>query len=190
MNPEELLIEISEILHNLEIPYIVTGGFAVSVWGMPRYTADIDIVIELLERNIKPLVKKLLNIDKNVYADEDMIRQALKYHSSFNLIHPETGLRVDFFVRGRNSYDTLKIKRAVLRDVFGHKIYFTSPEDLIISKLLWAKESESFKQYSDIKTILENDSLNLDMEYIKKWAEKQDTLEILEKLIKKTQKEK
>ena len=55
MAPEELLIKISEILKNLEVTYAITGGYAVSVWGRPRYTADIDIIVELEEKNITPL---------------------------------------------------------------------------------------------------------------------------------------
>jgi Na+/glutamate symporter len=47
MAPEELLKKIAKILDDLKIPYAVTGGFAVSIWGIPRYTADIDIIIEL-----------------------------------------------------------------------------------------------------------------------------------------------
>ena len=33
-------------LENLKIPYLLTGGLAVSFWGLPRTTHDIDIVIE------------------------------------------------------------------------------------------------------------------------------------------------
>jgi len=184
MTPEELLVKISEILDNLKIPYAVTGGFAISVWGKPRYTADIDIIVELVEKNIKPLAKNLLSIDKDVYADEDMIKDALIHKSEFNFIHPDTGLKVDFFVMADNSYNKLKLKRAVLRDMYGAKSYFVSPEDLVLSKLLWSKESDSWKQKEDIKTVLENPKIKLDFKYIKKWAERQGTLDILEKIIK------
>lgn len=64
MAPEELLIKISDILNDLKITYAITGGYAVSVWGRPRYTADIDIIVEMKEKNIKPLAKKLLMIEK------------------------------------------------------------------------------------------------------------------------------
>ena len=53
MEIEDLLIKITGILDKLKIPYIITGGMAVSVWGRTRYTADIDIVVELLEKNIE-----------------------------------------------------------------------------------------------------------------------------------------
>ena len=184
MTPEELLKRISEILSDLKIPYAVTGGFAVSVWGKPRYTADIDIIVELFEKNIKPLAKKLLGIDKNVYADEDMIRSALTHRSEFNFIHPDTGLKVDFFVMAVNAYNKLKIKRAILLDIYGAKAYFVSPEDLILGKLMWSKESGSWKQKEDIKTVLRNPKIKLDFEYIKKWAEKQGTFKVLNELLK------
>lgn len=63
MEIEDLLIKIAEILDKLKIPYIITGGMAVSVWGRTRYTADIDIVVELLAKNINFLAKELLKVD-------------------------------------------------------------------------------------------------------------------------------
>jgi hypothetical protein len=183
MTPEELLIRISKILQNLKIPYAVTGGFAVVIWGKPRYTADIDIVVELMEKNIKPLAKSLLAIDKNVYADEEMMREALVNKSEFNFIHPDTGLKVDFFVMDNGPYNKLKIKRAVACDIYGQKVFFVSPEDLILSKLLWSKEGYSQKQLEDIKTVLKNPKIKLDFKYLNSWAEKQNTREILDEII-------
>ena len=183
MEPDELLKTISSILRDLNIPYIITGGFAISVWGQPRFTADIDIVVELVKKNIKPLAKKLLKIDKNVYVDEETMQDALIHESEFNFIHPDTGLKVDFFVTGRGVYDKLKIKRAIAKEMFGQKINFVSPEDLILSKLLWGRESDSFKQWADIKTVLKNKHLKLDMEYIRQWTVKHNTAHILNTLL-------
>ncbi|MEK7658467.1 MAG: DUF6036 family nucleotidyltransferase [Patescibacteria group bacterium] len=184
MFPEELLAKITEILSDLKIPYAITGGFAISVWGKTRSTADIDIIVEMSEKNIKPLVKKIVEFDKNVYADEDMIRDALLHKSEFNFVHPDSGMKVDFFVLANNPYNKLKIKRAILQDVLGvAKAYFVSPEDLILSKLLWGKDSNSWKQKEDVKTILERQNEKLDLNYVKNWAEKQGTLEILEDLL-------
>ena len=190
MNPDELLINISEILQDLKIPYAITGGFAVTIWGKPRYTADIDVIVEMADRNIKPLAKKLLAIDKNVYADEDMIREALMYHGEFNFIHSDTGLKVDFFVQDNKPYNKVKMERAVLRKMFHRTIPFVSPEDLILSKLMWSKESESQKQAEDIKSVLRNPNMALDMKHLKNWAQKHDTLDMLEELIEQVRLEK
>lgn len=184
ITPEILLIKISEILEELEIPYAVTGGFAVVIWGKPRYTADIDIIIEFVKKKIKFLSKKLLAIDKDVYADEDMMQEALEHHGEFNFIHPDTGLKVDFFVQDNNPYNKLKIERAILRKIDGRNIPFVSPEDLILSKLIWSEESVSQKQIEDIKSVIRNPKIKLDLKYLRNWAEKQGTMKVLKKLIK------
>lgn len=184
MAPEELLAKIVEILGDLKIPYAITGGFAISVWGRPRSTNDIDIIVEMTEKNVKPLVSRIVALKKDIYADEDMVRDATERKSEFNFIDPDMGIKVDFFVLADNAYNKLKIKRAILRDVFGvTKAYFVSPEDLILSKLLWSKESSSWKQREDIKTVLNNSKIKLDFKYINSWSKKQGTSEILEELL-------
>lgn len=183
MSPEELLAKVAEILDDLKISYAVTGGFALSVWGKTRSTLDIDIIVEMEEKNIKPFVKKMSEVDKNIYVDEDMMRDALVHKSEFNFIEPEFGLKVDFFVLANTVYNKLKIKRVMLQDAHGTRAYFVSPEDLILSKLLWGKESNSWKQKEDIKTVLENPRNNLDFKYLKFWAEQQGTIDILNNLL-------
>lgn len=70
---------------------------AIVVWGRPRYTADIDIIIELKKEKVKQLVLTLI---KEGYVDEDAVREALKYKSEFNFIDHETSLKVDFWIFG------------------------------------------------------------------------------------------
>ncbi|PIP22939.1 MAG: hypothetical protein COZ91_02105 [Candidatus Nealsonbacteria bacterium CG_4_8_14_3_um_filter_39_7] len=181
---EELLDQIAEILEGLKIPYAVTGGMAVAVWGNPRFTADIDIIVEMNSLKITPLAKALLAIDKDVYISEEAMGEALERKGEFNFIHPQTGLKVDFWVKN-DAYDRLKIERAIPKKIDKQKIFFISPEDLILSKLFWYKEGESSKHLEDIKTVFNNPKLKLDLDYIKKWAGQQSTTEILEKLLNK-----
>src|SRR4030042_3719164 len=181
MEIEEILTKIAGILKHLKIPYIITGGMAVSVWGRPRYTADIDIVVEMLEKNIESLAKELLSVDKDVYVSEDAMRQALQNKGEFNFVHPQSGLKLDFWVV-KDSFEKLKIKRAKIKVIDGEEVSFSSPEDLIISKLDWYKLSNSTRQLEDIESVLRISKV--DLEYIKKWASKRGTIDILNKLIK------
>jgi hypothetical protein len=181
MTEEKLLLKIGKILTKLKIPYVITGGFAVSVWGKPRYTADIDVVIELLPEKLDKLAENLLLIDKNIYLSKEAMREALEKKGEFNFIHPQTGLKVDFWI-AKDDFEKLKIKRRVLKKFGKQKIAFITPEDLILSKLMWYKESESSKQLEDIKSIFEISKVNL--KYIKYWAKKQFTIKILKNLIK------
>jgi len=184
VTPEELLIKIAKIFQDLKIPYAITGGFAISIWGKPRSTADIDVICELTFQNIPPLAKALLSIDKNVYLSQEAMRDALERKGEFNFIHPQTGLKVDFWVRNSKAdiYGKLKLERAIAKKIDNQKIFFVSPEDLILSKLSWYRESESSRHLEDIKTILANSKLKLDLNYIKNWAEKQSTIKILEEI--------
>lgn len=185
MTADQLLIKTAKILETLKIPYAVTGGVAVAFWGKPRFTADIDIIIELEAENISPLAKLLLSIDKDVYVSEEAMRDALKRKGEFNFVHPQTGLKVDFWVKDTKAdiYGKLKIEKAIAQNIDGQKVFFISPEDLILSKLFWYRESQSPQHLEDIKTIFDIQKSKLDLKYIKTWAEKQSTIKILERLL-------
>lgn len=78
INPEKLLLKVVPILDELQIDYYITGGFAVSVWGRPRATFDIDIVVKLVEPKVRPLAEALREISKFGYIDEETAKEALK----------------------------------------------------------------------------------------------------------------
>lgn len=181
---EKLLQKVTAILEELGIPYGITGGFAIIVWGKPRFTADIDIVIKLEQEQAHILVNKLLKIDSRGYVDEDTVREAISREGSFNFIHPASGLKVDFMVIGEQPYDLEQMRRRIARNFAGQTIFFISPENLILNKLLWYKEGHSTKQLEDIQSIIAIQK-KLDWSYLKKWARIQETEEILGGLMKK-----
>lgn len=179
MTPEELLLRIIKILKKLQIPYFITGGFAVAVLAKPRFTADIDIVIKLSEEKISEIIKHLKLIDKNVYLpDEEIIREAIKQRGEFNFIHPQTGLKVDFWIK---RYPFERFERVVIKKIDGQKVNFISPEDLVLSKLIWYKGGQGAKQLEDIRSLLE--IAKPDLNYIKNWAKKQSTIKILDGIL-------
>lgn len=184
---EELLKKIADILGKLEIPYAVTGGIAVTVWGRPRFTADIDIIVELASQKLDQLAEKLLSIDKAVYVDQVMMQRALERRGEFNFIHPASGLKVDLWILKNDPFSQEQIARAVRKKIANVSVIFVSPEDLILSKLLWYKESESDRQLEDVASVLRRQK-KLDWEYLRKWAKQQSTLKILNDLVKLTKK--
>jgi hypothetical protein len=181
MEQEQLLKEIGRILKVLDVPYIITGGIAVTVWGRPRFTADIDIVVELLLKHVDDLIREFSRI-KDGFIDEQMIRDALKQEGEFNFLHSVSGLKVDFWILKNDAFDKSRIKRRIRKTVAGQELYFTSPEDLILIKLLWYKESQSTRHLEDIESVLRIQK-KLDYGYIRKWSKVQGTLSILNQLI-------
>lgn len=82
----------------------------------------------------QPLVAAL---SKDFYADDEMMRDAIAHHSSFNLIHYETAFKVDIFIQKLRAFDRMQLERrresVILTDP--QSIYVTSPEDTILAKL-------------------------------------------------------
>ena len=76
-----------EALEELGVPYHIGGSVASSLYGLPRLTIDVDIVADLRLGQVRPLIDQLQPV---YYIDEDMIRDAIKRRSSFNIIHLDT----------------------------------------------------------------------------------------------------
>lgn len=184
IDPRHLLIKVTDILESLRIPYLVTGGMAVFVWGRPRFTADIDIVIELESENVDNLEKALLALSKASFVDKNTIEKALIRHGEFNFIDGNTGIKVDFWVLDKNPFNRSRLKRRIGRKILNQNVYFISPEDLILSKLIWYEKNQSTRQLEDVESILKIQK-KLNLRYIKKWAQKQSTLKVFDSLLKK-----
>jgi|SRR3989344_703790 len=181
---EELLTKVAAVLEKLSIPYIITGGAAIVFWGRPRFTADIDIVVELYDTKIMPLITGLRTaLGKEAYIDEKMVRAEQKRSGEFNVIHPQSGLKVDFFVKGNNPFEKKRLERTVVKKIGGQPIRFISPEDLILIKLSWHKDTLSTKHLEDAQSIIAIQGEKLDMQYLKQWAEQQGTSDLLNKIL-------
>ncbi|MDX1608370.1 MAG: DUF6036 family nucleotidyltransferase [Candidatus Spechtbacterales bacterium] len=182
-DPREVLKDISKILEELNINYIVTGGLAVVVWGRPRYTADIDTVVEMDAGDVNKLAVALRKLGKAGYINEDAMHEALKNKGEFNFIDGRTGMKIDFWIATNTPFDKSRMERKTAEDIKGQRVYFTSPEDLIISKLQWYALSESTRHIEDIESVLDISRDKLDMDYLKKWAAKLDVNDILDNIL-------
>lgn len=179
--PEGLLIETAKILERQRLKYFITGGIAVSVWGKPRFTADIDIVVAIPSKNdTRKLVEELKKIDNSIYAEVKMAEEAVSRGGEFNIIHPNTGIKVDFWILGKSIFDKNRLRRAKRKKIKGQTIFFSSPEDLVLSKLFWYKESGSSRHLEDAQSVLKFSKVN--WHYLKRWTNIQGTIEFLDKI--------
>lgn len=127
---------VTQTLERLGIPYAVGGSLASSLHGVMRSTLDVDIVADRRLEHIQPLVAAL---SKEFYADDEMMKDAIEHHSSFNLIHYETAFKVDIFIRKPRAFDQMQLERrrtSVITTGPEESIYLTSPEDTILANLL------------------------------------------------------
>lgn len=167
MNEElEVLKLVTQRLSEAAIPYMVTGSMALNFYAVPRMTRDIDLVVEVQEQG----AERLINLFQDqFYVDRDMIRQAVRNQSMFNLIHTTHVIKVDMVVRKDTAYRREEFFRRRVASIENHAFQIVAPEDLILSKLEWAKDSHSQVQLEDARNLLAN-TPDLDRDYLQRWA--------------------
>lgn len=152
-------------LESANIPYMLSGSVAANFYTIPRMTRDIDIVVQVQA----PDAERIYSLfSGEFYVDKDMIRNAVIERSMFNIIHNEGVVKVDFIVRKDSEYRKLEFERRRSILFEGSKINIVSAEDLIISKLYWAKDSMSEMQIRDVRNLLKTVS-GIDSGYLAKW---------------------
>ena len=156
-------------LQLLDIPYMITGGSAVGFWGHIRTTMDIDIIVQIHPDKVDTLLK---SVEKEAYIAIPEARNAINSKSMFNIILNQTLFKIDIVpLDERSDYELQKFKRRIKINFQGKNIYVISPEDLIISKLMWNKiAGGSERQLGDCQSIWKLNQEKLDFGYIKKWA--------------------
>lgn len=164
---ELVLVETVKILNQLDLPYFVTGGVAVTYYGEPRTTHDVDLVISMRESDVAVLRQEL---DRDFFIDDESIRAALREQSMFNAVHKDSGFKVDFWLLHDDEFARTRFVRRKLVRVLGVDMYVVSPEDTLITKLDWFKMSDIDKHFSDAEGIYRIQKETLDTDYIARWC--------------------
>jgi len=168
MNPPNLFRRLSVTLDQAGIPYMLTGSFAGTVYGMGRSTLDIDLIIVADEEQI---VRLLDSLPKNeFYSDSNSAIEACRNQSMFNLIDEVTGLKIDFIFRKARPFSEEEFRRRKSAQVEGVSFFVVTAEDLIVAKLEWAKMGASLRQMEDVQGILKVRKDELNFAYIDKWV--------------------
>jgi hypothetical protein len=162
----KVLLLVGSRLEQAGIPYMLSGSTAMNFYARPRMTRDVDIVVELEAPKV-PVLLSLFQADFSI--DEEEIREALSHQSLFNLIHFETVVKVDCVIRKRSAYRQEEFRRRRTVELQGQRIWIVSPEDLVLSKLYWARDSLSEMQMGDVRNIVDATS-SMDWAYLMHWA--------------------
>ncbi|OGW59614.1 MAG: hypothetical protein A2Y48_00325 [Nitrospirae bacterium RIFCSPLOW2_12_42_9] len=185
MKPPDILtaiIPVVEAFEKLGTHYYIGGSVASSAYGIARATLDVDMVSDLKTQHVHSLVTML---EASYYIDEEMILEAIKNRSSFNLIHLDTMLKVDVFIVKEGLYHKESFKRrrkdTMDEDEASVEFYLASPEDIILNKLDWYRMGGciSDRQWHDVIGVLKVQQNLLDMEYLQYWASELELTNLL-----------
>jgi hypothetical protein len=162
--PTAILHDFTARMEKLGIAYMLTGSVAMMKYSVYRYTADIDMILELVSTDAKRIIQTL---EPDYYVPHNAVSRAIAAKKMFNVIHHETAFKVDCVVRKSSDFQKQAFARREKSDFYGREIWIITKEDLIISKLWWAKDSLSEKQLTDVKNLMR---AGFDVEYVEKWT--------------------
>lgn len=172
-DPSEIARLLHPIFETLGIPYYITGGVAATVYGEPRTTRDLDLVIEFNRENISLLVEALEGA--GFYCPPESVEDIRDGRGKvLSVTHMTNVLNADIVLNADTDFDHSKMarRRKIALDEAGVEEFFVaSPEDIILAKLLWRRPSGSMKQWTDVLGILKVQGEHLEFDYLWQWAE-------------------
>ena len=169
----EVFRPVAQALEELGISYRLGGSVASSIYGMPRGTSDVDVEADLREEHIAPFVARL---EAQFIVSEAMVRDALFYRNSFNLIPYDAIAKVDIFIPQNRPFDQSAARRGqknlLLEDGSRLPYVVDSVEDAILRKLEWYRKGHevSEQKWLDVLAMMKAQFFDLDVAYLQQWA--------------------
>ena len=181
MISEDALKLLLSKLDECRIPYMITGSFASNIHGLPRATQDADVVIEVERKSLERFLEILT---PDFYRSSEAAMDALNREQVFNVVHFETGFKVDLIIRKSRPFSKMEFSRRQPVFYLGANRWFATAEDTILAKLEWSKMAGSERQFSDALNVAKLQRENLDRAYLEKWAKEIGILNLLEKMFR------
>jgi hypothetical protein len=160
---------------------MVCGSYGSAIHGLPRATHAIDIVIAPTPSQLEDFLARLSNDD---YVSPEAARAALQSRRMFNVIDTLSGDKVDLIVCKDRPFSAEELSRRMQVTYAGISLWVASPEDVILSKLEWARAGDSERQFRDALTVAIAQAGRLDLEYLGRWATRLGVPDLLERLLR------
>jgi hypothetical protein len=169
MDQADLLRHALAVLESQQLTYMLVGSYASSIYGEPRFTHDIDIVVNLTADAVNRLCSAFPSPE--FYVSPIAAREAVSTRGQFNVIHPASGNKIDFMIARNDPWGRMQLTRRIRRPIFPDREGFVAaPEDVIIAKLWYYHEGGSEKHLRDIAGILQTSGEAVDKQYVDQWA--------------------
>jgi len=152
----------TDVLRKERVPYVLIGAWALTAWGKPRATLDLDFLVLVnaagLDRLGSQMTQSGMIVDEE-WLDLNPMLRGSQLHLRFKTA------AIDL-LRPRDLHD---------RQVFRHKrrkrlgdgsYWVVAPEDFILQKLKVRRP----RDFEDALSVLERSGAGLDRGYLRRWA--------------------
>ena len=177
LNEFDVIRDVTRRLEKVEIPHMLTGSLAMNYYSLPRMTRDIDFVVGAKTEDIDKII---VGFEQDYYVERSAVSRAISHEGSFNMIHTGAFIKVDCIIKKSSEYRQLEFSRRLQAEIQGVPVWLVSKEDLIISKLFWARDSHSELQLRDVKNLLAS---GYDVEYLERWTRKLELTALLQECL-------
>jgi hypothetical protein len=176
---ESMTMDVAKALEACGIPFLLTGSFASNYYGIPRSTRDADFVLQS-QRAVAPEFAQqlgeafLLDPQLSFETNTGTFRQVLR--------HKKKTFKVELFLLSQDPHDQARFSRRRAVQLFERQVWLPSPEDVIITKLRWARG----KDKDDARDVMAVQQEKLDWPYIEEWCRLHGTLPLMQELRRST----
>lgn len=170
MREPDLIELFVQPLDRAHLQYLISGSVAAMLYGEPRVTLDIDFVIFLRADDVAQL--------PNVYPQPEFYlppldviaaEAARETKGHFNVIHPKSGLKADFYTANRDELHVWALRNVREYPIEGRNIRLAPPEYVIVRKLEYFREGGSEKHIRDIRSMLTVSGEGIDRAELERW---------------------
>ena len=167
-----LAIEVCDFLDGSHIEYALTGGLALSVWGYPRSTIDVDLIMTVVPQGLKSWQSTADSKAPFIVEPDELTFPHMKVYRGLMRREPQSAecVMVDMLIVNP-AWSTELMNRRIAIPLQGRTIWVSSAEDIILLKLFSPRD----KDHQDIQMLMQLRKDRLDLAYIADWSNRLGT---------------
>jgi hypothetical protein len=177
---DEAVVAVLDALNGAGIPYMIVGSLASNFHGVPRSTREADIVVELAPGSLQDLAQRLPAV---LTLDPQGAFETVTGTMRHVIVLAGSPFVCGLFVLGDDPHDRERFVRRIRTRVLDRSAPMATAEDMVITKLRWARDAGRTKDRDDVRNMLAVRGPEIDLAYVRRWTERHGTTSLLDEIL-------